>query len=254
MSMMNGLYVIAGSSGAIGRKLCGTILQRGGTPLLVGRSAEKLQAVNDEFNSKCRIIADIDFSKPAEAGKKLTAELKGESSIQGLAYAVGSITLKPLRGCTEADFIESYNVNVLGAVELIKASLAGLKKAGAKGDNPASIVLFSSVAAANGLNNHSVIACSKAAVEGLTKSLAAELSPAIRVNCVAPSLTDQSAMSSSMTSNEKMAEAIAKSHPLPRLGQPADSAAAAAYLLSSDSSWTTGIVLPVDGGRSTILK
>lgn len=168
--------------------------------------------------------------------------------------AVGSITLKSLRGCKEADFMESYALNVVGAAESIKAALPGLKKGGSAAD-PSSIVLFSSVAAQNGLANHAVIAASKAGVEGLTVALAAELSPVIRVNCVAPSLTGGgSEMAKGMTENEQMADAIAKAHPLPRLGLPADSANAAAFLLSSSSSWTTGMILPVDGGRSTVLK
>ena len=104
------------------------------------------------------------------------------------------------------------------------------------------------------LSTDAVIGSSKAAIEGLTVSLAAELAPAIRVNCVAPSLTAGSEMGKAMTENEKIAEAVAAAHPIPRLGLPTDSAEAAAFLLSTTSSWTTGTILPVDGGRSTVLK
>mmetsp|Transcript_33434 Transcript_33434/g.38739 ORF Transcript_33434/g.38739 Transcript_33434/m.38739 type:complete len:251 (+) Transcript_33434:97-849(+) len=250
---MNGLYLVAGATGAIGKQLCTNILQRGGTPLLVGRSEELLSALNGELGGSCPIISDVDFSKPEDAGKKLSSGLKGQA-LKGVAYAVGSITLKSLRGCKTSDFMDSYTLNVISAAETIKSSLQSLKKGGSK-DNPSSIVLFSSVAARHGLANHAVIGANKAAVEGLTLSLSAELAPAIRVNCVAPSLTGGgSKMAKIMTDNEKMAEAVANAHPLPRLGDPSDSANAAAFLLSSDSSWTTGIILPVDGGRSTILK
>jgi len=248
------LYLVAGATGAIGRSLCSNIIKRGGTPLLVGRSEEKLSLLRDELGGgDCQIISGIDFSSPEEAGKMLSSELKGEK-LKGLAYAVGSITLKPLRGCKPNDFTESYTLNVVGAAEAIKASLTSLKKGSSKED-PASIVLFSSVAAGRGLANHAVIGANKAAVEGLTLSLAAELAPSIRVNCVAPSLTGGgSEMARIITDNAKMAEAVAKAHPLPRLGNPVDSANAASFLLSSDSSWTTGMIFPVDGGRSTVLK
>jgi len=251
---MNGLYVVAGATGAIGRSLCQNIIKHGGTPLLVGRSEEKLNSLRDDLGQNdCQIISNIDFSSPEEAGKKLKSELKGEK-LKGLAYAVGSITLKSLRGCKPTDFMESYALNVVGAAELIKASLAGLKKGSTK-DDPASIVLFSSVAARNGLANHAVIGANKAAVEGLTVSLAAELAPSIRVNCVAPSLTGGgSEMAKIITDNIKMSEAVASAHPLPRLGDPEDSANAASFLLSSQSSWTTGMIFPVDGGRSIVLK
>jgi NAD(P)-dependent dehydrogenase (short-subunit alcohol dehydrogenase family) len=250
---MKGLYVVAGATGAIGRELCFSILKRGATPLLVGRSVEKLSALNDELGGGFPIIGQCDFANPTAAGIKLAEELKGQE-LRGMAYAVGSITLKPIRSCKENDFLESFQLNVVGCAEAIKACLPGLKKGGTAED-PSAIVLFSSVAARHGLSNHSVIGASKAAVEGLTLSLAAELAPSIRVNCVAPSLTGGgSEMAKKMTENEKIASAIAAAHPLPRLGKPLDSANAATFLLSSDSSWTTGMILAVDGGRSSILK
>jgi len=262
---MNGLYVVAGASGAIGRALCSRIVRNGGTPIYVGRNHDKLQQAAEEVLSLTKmtslddpvIISGIDFVDPSEAGKKLASELKvvAPSSISGLAYAVGSITLKPLRGCKASDFLDSYNLNVLGAVECIKAALPQLKK-GSTIEVPSGVVLFSSVAASRGLPNHAVVGTSKAAIEGLTKALSAELAPSnVRVNCVAPSLTKKSEMGLSMTTNENMASALAAAHPIPRLGEPDDAAAAAAYLLSSsESGWTTGVVLPVDGGRSSILK
>jgi NAD(P)-dependent dehydrogenase (short-subunit alcohol dehydrogenase family) len=251
--MNGGLYAVAGATGAIGKQLCRNIKQWGGTPLLIGRSQEKLSALQAELGGDCPMISDCDFSSLEKTSQLLSTALKGEK-LQGLAYAVGSITLKPLRGSTLTDFRDSYELNVLGAVELIKAALPALKKGGSK-EEPSGIVLFSSIAASKGLSNHSVIGCSKAAIEGLTVSLAAELAPAIRVNCVAPSLTGGgSEMARSMTENEKMAQAIAAAHPLPRLGTPNDSASAAAFLMSPQSSWTTGMILPVDGGRSTVLK
>ena len=246
---MTSYYVVAGASGAIGRSLCHQIVQRGGTPLLVGRSTDRLQELRDELGTG-DVLGGIDFSNES-VGDALKDELSGVS-IRGLAYAVGDIMLKPLKGSRTADFRQSYQLHVLGAVELIQASLKGLK-AGSSPEDPSSVVLFSSIAAARGLPNHSIIGASKGAIEGLTRSLAAELAPSVRVNCVAPSLTQGSAMAAKMTSNEKMAQAIAQAHPLPRLGRPEDSANAAAFLLT-DAGWTTGTVLSVDGGRSTVLK
>lgn len=259
--MKGGLYIVAGASGAIGRTLCSIIVDRGGIPLLIGRSYEKLREVAHQCNSlkhsqaDYRILPDVDFANPAAAGSILQNELQDIKHINGLAYCVGSITLKPVKSCKLNDYLDSYHLNVLGAVELIKASLNGLKNGAAALSATSSIVLFSSVAVQHGFTNHSVISCSKGAIEGLTRSLAAELvTQNIRVNCIAPSLTMESNMSRSMTSNEKIANAIASSHPINRLGLPRDSAEAAAYLLSHDSSWITGTILPVDGGRSSVLK
>jgi NADP-dependent 3-hydroxy acid dehydrogenase YdfG len=150
ISTMNGLQVVVGASGAMGRALCQLIVQGGGTPVLVGRSAEKLQSVNDEFcNGQSRIVANLDFST-TDAGPKLAQELKGEA-LQGLTYAVGSITLKSIQAAKPADFLTSYQLNVLGAVQAIQACLPGLKQGAAaaattRDDNhTSSIVLFSSV-------------------------------------------------------------------------------------------------------------
>ena len=146
---------------------------------------------------------------------------------------------------TEQDFNKCMKLNLYSAVEAIKGYQENLKK------NKGSIVLFSTVAAQRGFTNHSIIASTKAAVEGLTVSLAAEFAPNIRVNCIAPSLTN-SKISEFLLKNEKVAEGIAKMHPLKRLGHGSDSSAMAKFLLSEESSWITGQVIGVDGGRSSV--
>jgi NAD(P)-dependent dehydrogenase (short-subunit alcohol dehydrogenase family) len=113
------------------------------------------------------------------------------------------------------------------------------------------VVLFSSVAARAGFPNHLAIGAAKAAVEGMTVTLAAELAPAVRVNCIAPSLT-RSRIAEPLIRNLAMAEAIAKLHPIPRLGEPEDAAALADLLLSAQAGWITGQVIGVDGGRGTL--
>ena len=145
----------------------------------------------------------------------------------------------------EQDFQKCMKLNLYSAVETIKGFQESLKK------NKGSIVLFSTVAAQRGFTNHAIIASAKEAVEGLTVSLAAEFAPNIRVNCVAPSLT-KSKIAEPMLKNTTIAEGIAKAHPLKRLGEGKDSAALAKFLLTEDSSWVTGQIIAVDGGRSKL--
>jgi NAD(P)-dependent dehydrogenase (short-subunit alcohol dehydrogenase family) len=136
-------------------------------------------------------------------------------------------------------------LNLYSAIEVIKGFQEELKK------SSGSIVLFSSVAAQKGFTNHTIIATAKAAIEGLTVTLAAEFAPNIRINCVAPSLTN-SKIAQSMLKNPIVAEALAKAHPLKRVGEGKDSAALARFLLTEESSWVTGQVIGVDGGRSSL--
>ena len=167
------------------------------------------------------------------------------SDIKGVAYCVGSIDLKPLRMVTEADMNKCMKLNLYSAIEAIKGFQESLKK------NKGSVVLFSTVAAQRGFTNHAIIASAKAAVEGLTVTLAAEFAPNIRVNCIAPSLS-KSKIAEPMLRNPAIAEGIAKAHPLKRLGEGKDSAALAKFLITEESSWITGQIIAVDGGRSKL--
>jgi NAD(P)-dependent dehydrogenase (short-subunit alcohol dehydrogenase family) len=167
--------------------------------------------------------------------------------LDGLVYCPGTINLKPFHRFQVEDFQNDFEINVLGAIKVLKACLKSLKKAGS-----ASVVLFSTVAVQTGLGFHSSIASAKGAVEGLSRSLAAEwVASGIRVNVVAPSLTDTPLASSLLSSDDKK-EGAKKRHPLSRYGTPEDIASAAFYLLSEKSSWMTGQVLKVDGGLSTL--
>ncbi len=167
-------------------------------------------------------------------------------TLHGIVYCPGSITLKPFSRISQEDFVNDYRLNVLGAIKIIQQLLTQLKASG-----NASIVFFSTVAVQHGFNFHSMVAASKGAVEGLTRALAAELAPAIRVNCIAPSITE-TPLSSSLLNTDAKKEANAARHPLKRIGTPEDIAHLAEFLLSDRSSWITGQIMAVDGGMSSI--
>jgi len=232
--------LILGATGSIGSSLAKKIVNDGGAVHLVGRDENSLSALASELNTTFTIcdVLEENFSD------KIMSDL-GDTPLNGLAYCVGSIDLKPLKLTKKSDFMQSFNLNLISATEIIKSTSDNLKQ------NKGSIVLFSTVAVKRGFTNHSIVASAKGAVEGLTVSLAAEFAPNIRVNCIAPSLT-KSKISNFLLKNEKIAEGIAKMHPLKRLGEGSDSSAVAQFLLSENSSWITGQIFGVDGGRSSL--
>lgn len=166
--------------------------------------------------------------------------------LDGFVYCPGSINLKPFERIKSADFESDFKLQVLGAIKILQEILPRLKKS-----TNASVVLFSTVAVQTGLAFHTQVSTSKGAIEGLTRALAAEYSPNIRVNCIAPSLTD-TPLAASLLNNEQKREANAARHPLKRIGAVEDIANMAAFLLSDKSGWITGQILHVDGGMSSL--
>jgi NAD(P)-dependent dehydrogenase (short-subunit alcohol dehydrogenase family) len=168
--------------------------------------------------------------------------------LDGLVYCPGTIRLKPFERLSLDDFEQDLDVNLRGAVRILDAAIPALAKA-----PRASVVLFSTVAVTTGMPMHASIAAAKGAVEGLTRSLAAEYAPAIRFNCIAPSLTD-TPLASGLLRTDRQREAAAARHPLQRIGSAEEIASLAEFLLSDESSWLTGQVLHADGGMGSIRK
>ena len=238
-----GKILIYGATGGIGEASARALHEQGAALHLVGRKAEALASLAGELEASFT-VADLDDEG---AFTRVTEDAAGGGAIAGLVFAVGTINLKPLARLTRADFERDYLVNAVWAAQAVQAAAPSL----AKQDGGAGVVLFSSVAVAQGFTGHASIAMAKGAIEGLTRSLAAELSPKVRVNCIAPSLT-RTPLASKLLTNPQMADAIAAMHPLPRLGEPADVAQVVALLAGPRSSWITGQVIAVDGGRSTL--
>ena len=237
---MSNKYLIFGATGSIGSSLAEQLTDSGHEVHLIARNETELKPLSEKLGCTYS-VADVLEENFVERVKSDASDL----DVKGIAYCVGSIDLKPLKRVTESDLHNCMKLNLYSAIEVIKGFQEELKK------NHGSIVLFSSVAAQKGFTNHTIIASAKAAIEGLTVTLAAEFAPNIRVNCIAPSLTS-SKISQSMLKSPVVAEALAKAHPLKRLGDGKDSAAMAKFLLSEESSWVTGQIIGVDGGRSQL--
>lgn len=167
--------------------------------------------------------------------------------IDGLVYCPGSINLRPFKGLKPESFEADLQINFISLVKVIQSVLPNLTAS-----NQSSIVLFSSVAASMGMPFHTSVAAAKGAIEGFAKALAAEYTPKIRVNVIAPSLTD-TPLADKFLNNEVKREKSAERHPLKRVGTADDMAQMASFLLSEKSSWISGQIFHVDGGMSTLL-
>ncbi|MEM1226456.1 MAG: SDR family oxidoreductase [Planctomycetota bacterium] len=227
-------HVIIGGSHGIGLGLAKRLALGGANVIVVSRTEGELLGVSSIVHVQADVTKD-DFP---------TDDLPDQ--IHGLAYCPGSINLGPLRGLKPEVMMDDYQLNVVSAVKCLQACLPAMKSAGSS-----SLVMFSTVAVSQGLPMHASVAASKGALEGLTRSLAAELAPKIRVNCIAPSLTDTPLAERLLSSDQKRA-AMAERHPLRRVGTVDDIAAMAEFLLTSRAGWITGQVMAVDGGMSRL--
>ncbi len=227
-------YLIIGGSSGIGKSLA----------QLLGATGHQVYATYNQHQPEDS-IANVQYSFVDVMAESLDLDFLPEQ-LDGVAYCPGSINLKPFHRIKPAAFVEDYQLQVVGAVKVLQTVMKKLKAA-----ENASVVLFSTVAVQLGFNFHSQVAASKGAIEGLGRSLAAEWAPAIRVNTIAPSLTD-TPLAAKLLSSEEKKEANAQRHPMKKIGDPKDVAQMAAFLLSDQSSWMTGQVLHLDGGMSGI--
>ena len=228
------ILVVGGSSG-IGLSLVNTLLKGGAKVYVISRTKPA------DFPDEVEHLS-LDITGNLDSVQSFLPE-----SLHGLVYAIGSINLKPFARLSADDFLNDFRLNVLGAAQIIQASVKQLKNS-----EGSSIVLISTVAAKIGLAYHASVGASKGGVEGLALSLAAEFAAQqIRVNVVAPSLTD-TPMAQSLLSSPEKRDASAKRHPLQRIGQPEDISSMIAFLLSDDSSWITGQVIGIDGGLGNL--
>ncbi len=225
-------YLVIGGSQSIGKAIVERLLASGHSVFVGSRNRGETPATASWFSFDA-----LNDDLPEE----VTAE-----PLDGLVYTPGSIVLKPFRSLKPDQFRADHEINVIGAIRTLQASLSSLKRAG-----NASVVFFSTVAVSQGMPFHASIAAAKGAVEGMTRSLAAELAPIVRVNAIAPSLTETQLSEKLLSSPEKM-DASARRHPLQRVGQPKDIASLATFLLDPEHSWITGQVIGVDGGLSTL--
>ncbi len=227
-------FVVVGGSKGIGLGITKGLISRGHRVTVLSRTAENISSLSNVTHHVFDVTTD-------EVDKSWLPE-----SIDGVAYCPGSINLRSFRALKPEVFREDFELNVVGAIRVLQASLAGLKKNG-----NSSVLLFSTVAVTQGMHAHASIAASKGAIEGLTRTLAAEFSPHTRVNCLAPALTD-TPMTEKFFSDPEKAKSLGEKYPLGRTGTVADLTSAGIFLLDGESGWITGQVWGVDGGMSSV--
>lgn len=226
---MKNIIVIGGSKG-IGKEIVNSQLEK-------GNKCYNFSRTDSSINNTNLIEERIDI---------LSDDLPDIENVDSIIYCPGSINLKPILQLKEEDFINDFNINVLGAIKTVKNYLNNLKK----GNDP-TLLFFSTVAVGQGMPFHSSVSVAKAGIEGLTKSLAAELAPTIRVNCIAPTIT-RTDMAQRILRNEKIEENIANKHPLKKICEAKDISDMADFLISRNAKSITGQIMHVDGGMSTL--
>ena len=231
MSNSKNALVVGGTSG-IGKYITEQLLEQNFNVQVISRNEEG--------------TPDGAEHRPGDILKEDWKDQDYFDTIDALVYCPGTINLKPFRSLKVEDFKNDFNLNVLGAIEVLQHFQKALKKS----DN-SSVVLFSTVAVQQGMPFHASIASAKGALEGLTRTLAAEWAPKIRVNAVAPSLVD-TPLAENLLSSESKRDNADDRHPLKRVGQPEDIGNMALYLLSEQSSWISGQIIGVDGGISKL--
>lgn len=226
-------YLIVGGTSGIGEAIVKTLTEQGNNVIILSR--------NPKSNESNPLVQHLiwDASNTEVPNVELT-------HLDGLVYCPGTINLKPFHRYSDEEILEEFTINTLGAVRILRQMLPLLKKS-----TSPSVVLFSTVAVQTGMPFHANISMAKGAIEGLTRSLAAEWAPLIRVNAIAPSLTNTPLAEKLVSTPEKI-EASAKRHPLQKIGTPQNIAEAALFLLSDKSAWMTGQIIHVDGGIGTI--
>ena len=221
------ILIIGGSSG-IGLALAELLSSRNSV-YVASRSSESLSQLKVNHITYDATSDELDVSQLPD-------------NLHGFVYCPGSINLRPFKGLKTEAFINDFELNVIGAVNALKSVLNLLNASG-----NASVVFFSTVAVQTGMPFHSSVAASKGAIEGLTRSLAAEFAPKIRVNAIAPSLVD-TPLASKFLNNELKLEKANERHPLGRVGNAQEIAKATAFLLGEESGWMTGNIVQLDGG------
>ncbi len=225
-------FIIVGASSGIGFQLAKNLSEKGHTIYALNRNKVDLDSIpNCQFH-------EVDIAMEIPNFPNI------EGAIDGLIYCPGTINLKPFRALKAEDFLNEYNINFMGAVKSIKQYLPNLQL----GEFP-SIVLFSTVAVQTGMSFHASIASAKGAIEGLTRSLAAEFAPKIRVNAIAPSLT-ATPLADKLINNESKLKASEDRHPLKKIGSSSDMSQAVEFLLNAN--WMTGQIMHIDGGMSAL--
>ncbi len=228
MNLNNKNILIVGGSSGIGLALA-ELLSPLNKIYIASRSSENIEGLD---------VIHIPFDATTETIDTSSLPEK----LDGFVYCPGSINLRPFKGLSAEAFEKDFQINVIGAINSLKNILEQLSASG-----NASVIFFSTVAVQTGMPFHSSVAASKGAIEGLTRSLAAEFAPKIRVNAIAPSLVD-TPLASKFLNNEKKLDKANERHPLGRIGNAKEIAQAASFLLGKESSWMTGRVLQLDGG------